>query len=246
MLGQKFESVYDVYTGAESLGLNLRNKHYLMVVDCPQENKEMYFEDIKKYALSDNVDHEILMLNNEIILLLFSEAQEGSVKRWKKLCSQIEKTGIHSAKPFIGLSNYFDKITDVRLAYHQAWNTIQLGRSFFGDQAYLLYSDLGVYALLFETHDLNKMGEYVKENVERLEKYDREHNAEYMKTLRVLLMNGDNVDAIAQKLHVHKNTLFYRKKRIVEIVGHDPLIMPHSLNYLSYFILRSIVKMQQP
>lgn len=66
-----------------------------------------------------------------------------------------------------------------------------------------------------------KAEEIVSPTFEAIENYDKEHGTEYFVTLRAYLLNNMNTKKIAQKLHVHKNTVSYRLQRIEELFHVD-------------------------
>lgn len=51
----------------------------------------------------------------------------------------------------------------------------------------------------------------------RLEKYDKEYNTDYLKTLKAYLFNNQNAVQTAKDLYIHRATIIYRIKRICEI-----------------------------
>lgn len=51
--------------------------------------------------------------------------------------------------------------------------------------------------------------------------FDREHATEYLLTLRYFWMCNRNTQAVCRLMHIHRNTLFYRLKRIHQIMQID-------------------------
>ncbi len=92
------------------------------------------------------------------------------------------------------------------------------------------YDDLGVYGLLVHSDDHHRMDEFVRRWIGPLLDYDREHNAELVRTLGVVLDELTLADA-ADALCVHTSTLKYRVKRIEEILG-MPIRDPRSAFHL--------------
>lgn len=92
------------------------------------------------------------------------------------------------------------------------------------------YDDLGVYGLLVHSDDHQRMDEFVRRWIGPLLDYDREHNAELVRTLGVVLDELTLADA-ADVLCVHTSTLKYRVKRIEEILG-MPIRDPRSAFHL--------------
>ncbi|WP_119065657.1 PucR family transcriptional regulator [Rubrobacter indicoceani] len=54
-----------------------------------------------------------------------------------------------------------------------------------------------------------------------LERYDREHNSDLAKTLRVYFESNANASEAAQRLYLHRNSLNYRLLRVQSITGLD-------------------------
>ncbi len=55
----------------------------------------------------------------------------------------------------------------------------------------------------------------------QLNNYDKVKGTELMKTLRVYLDNLSDASATSAKLNIHRDTLFYRLKKIEQITGWD-------------------------
>lgn len=55
-----------------------------------------------------------------------------------------------------------------------------------------------------------------------LERYDTRHGTNYLETLRVYLSCGRNAARAADCLHLHKTTLFYRLRKLEELIGTNP------------------------
>lgn len=72
-----------------------------------------------------------------------------------------------------------------------------------------------------------------------LEREDREHGTDYIRTLEAYLTSGANLKELAASLHMHRNTLQYRLTRISQLTGidyHDEVMMKNL--YISLVLLR--------
>jgi purine catabolism regulator len=58
--------------------------------------------------------------------------------------------------------------------------------------------------------------------LEPLRRYDREHNADLVTTLDAFLRHRRSWQTTAEALHVHRQTVLYRVRRIAELTGLDP------------------------
>lgn len=60
-----------------------------------------------------------------------------------------------------------------------------------------------------------------RELVERIEAYDRKHNSDLIRTLRVFFAANANASEAADRLYLHRNSLPYRLARVQELTGLD-------------------------
>ncbi len=61
--------------------------------------------------------------------------------------------------------------------------------------------------------------EYCQYVLGRLVAYDRAHNADLLKTLRVYFRSNGNAAESAERLFLHRNSLLYRLQRIEQLLG---------------------------
>jgi DNA-binding PucR family transcriptional regulator len=64
--------------------------------------------------------------------------------------------------------------------------------------------------------------EYYRELLKPLQRYDREHHGDLVKTLNAYLRHGGNSTHTATALYLHRNSLRYRLARIQALTGLDP------------------------
>ena len=60
-----------------------------------------------------------------------------------------------------------------------------------------------------------------RELIGRVEAYDREHNSDLIRTLRVYFAANANVSEAADRLYLHRNSLPYRLARVQDLTGLD-------------------------
>lgn len=96
---------------------------------------------------------------------------------------------------------------------------------------------------LFEDHriplNILKVHEFITDHelgegdaVETISAHDRRHQTDYLQTLRAYCSTNGNISAMADALHVHKNTVRYRLTRLVDEF-HVDLDDPHVRLWLS-------------
>ena len=79
------------------------------------------------------------------------------------------------------------------------------------------FEDLGIYRLLYQVADPNELRGFAEHVLGALLAYDREHQADFLRTLAAYLRYHGNVQNAARELIVHANTVSYRLRRIQTI-----------------------------
>lgn len=83
----------------------------------------------------------------------------------------------------------------------------------------LHYDDAGLYRILCHEALQNELEKFCQEMIRPLIDYDKENNAELIRTLRAYFKYDGNVKRISEKMYVHYNTILYRLQKIKDITG---------------------------
>jgi len=103
----------------------------------------------------------------------------------------------------------------------QARQALTLGCRLFGHGTVTMYHDLGVFALLHAGAGREAFGAFADALLEPLAAYDRKHRTDLLQTLRLYFEVGENVKEAAERLSVHRHTIFYRLNQIAQILKVD-------------------------
>jgi purine catabolism regulator len=106
-------------------------------------------------------------------------------------------------------------------SYAQARRALETTERFGNQGEVVAFEDLGVYRLLFHVSDPSELRGFTEQVLGALIVYDREHNADLVRTLAVFLSNNGNLQATARELNLHVNSVAYRMQRIQSIAGLD-------------------------
>lgn len=90
-----------------------------------------------------------------------------------------------------------------------------------GASGFVAFADLGVYRLLHAVRDAEELRDFYADTIGPLARYDRDRNAQLVRTLRAYFDCGGNLRKLATSLYTHYNTVVYRLRRIEEITGRD-------------------------
>ena len=234
--------------GAE-LGLTITDKTLVVVININsiqnmtkvkvQQEMQRYVKRVLLGRIEElmklyDPDGWLAFRSDTIIWFLNSKNAEMKIQ---DVCGNILK--IFSGKPnlsvSIGISNEFDKETDIPEGYHQAFQAAVLGREHYGENRIVFYDSVWFFSKIRQFREEEAAEDVCRKFLEPVTDYDRTHKTELAGTLECLLMNNGNTQKAADFLYVHKNTVLQRKEKIVELLGFSPFEMPHLLNFLMIF-----------
>jgi sugar diacid utilization regulator len=116
-------------------------------------------------------------------------------------------------EPAIGPANLRQSATEAR-------DAASLGRLTLGPRRIARQSDLGVYRLLLALRDNGALAPFVRQTLQPLDD-DRRSGDLLLETLEVYFANNGNALRAAQQLHLHRNSMLYRLRRVSELLGQD-------------------------
>jgi purine catabolism regulator len=96
-----------------------------------------------------------------------------------------------------------------------------MGLRLFGPAHLTFFGDLGVYRLLLSVGIQKELREFYTEVLGRLLEHDSRNGGELMQTLEAYFKYHGSPSKMAEGMHLHRNTLLYRLRRIQEIIGVD-------------------------
>ena len=139
-------------------------------------------------------------------------------------------------KVAIGIDDKCRPYTMMHISYSKAYKALQSCLRTSGEGV-RFYNDINMEIFTDEISDMSK-----KEYVQKLfSGYNREELAEAVGLLETLYELDGSITAASEKLHMHKNTLQYKLKRICERTGYDPRsIRWSSLFYIAIDFYREI------
>jgi len=118
--------------------------------------------------------------------------------------------GVGRPKPGIG---------GVRACYREADQALTMGTRLFGPGRVVGFGDLGLYRLLYALQGHAELRDFYDDQVRSLLEYDKRTGAGLMQTLEAFFRCHGSPTEMASRLHLHRNTVLYRLRRIEEI-GH--------------------------
>lgn len=118
-----------------------------------------------------------------------------------------------------GIGRCYPGIRGLQRSYQEARKALALGKDMAPGGRTHYFGSLGIYPVLSPLWGTPEAGAFLEETLGRILEYDRNNNAELAHTLEVYFSLLGNLGETAEALHLHRNSLSYRLRRIQEVAG---------------------------
>jgi purine catabolism regulator len=234
-----FRNISDMFECAERIGISMYGKHRVIMIHFEKIAERGITQEVQRIISMENKQNESFAFDDNLVLILASRTNyEEDIDRIKKLYQSIYSR-LKGRIPFrMSISTSYEDAAELENAYQQTLLALKVGKKIYPDWGYVFYHDLGVYGLLYTNYRLSREGAGVYRDILKLGEYDNKHGGRFVDTLQILSLTqeNENIETIARQMNIHKNTLVYRKNKIIEFLGHDPFSMPMRFNYQAYFL----------
>ena len=119
------------------------------------------------------------------------------------------------------VSDVQDSFLDTPRAYRQAREALRISDAMSLDDEVIAYGDVAAYQPYLNFSSVEELDAFCHPAVSTLREHDRTHAVQLLPTLSAFLKNDRDVLMTAAALYVHRNTLAYRIKRILELCPLD-------------------------
>ncbi len=212
------QNIDSLRTRFEYFGYRLRKHLHVFVVDLSREYMPAEQAQPLAERLHPLIRNSIYTLGQTTIKFISSNdeiVEQGA----------FDETGIESilegTSIVIGVSSIF--INPERTPYHieEARRAISLARKLNPSCRIAPFSDYRMLDLANNVTDQKTLYSYRFPPLVHVIDLDIENNTHLAETLYEYLQNPTHPQAVAEKLFIHKNTLYYRLEKIREIMGRD-------------------------
>jgi purine catabolism regulator len=105
--------------------------------------------------------------------------------------------------------------------YREADRALVIARRLFAPGTLTFFQNLGVHRLLLALDGHPELGAFYEETLAAIDQYDRSNRSELLPTLEAFFAADNSLAETAARLHLHRNTVAYRLRRIEQISGHQ-------------------------
>ncbi len=239
-----FTSDERVLTRASELGIDLTDKHYFVVVNLnayqgdPKQNQELthyiqrwYYPKVEQLIRAE-CPSNILHFSSDTLLILLAETACPPQDISRKIIELFSASNTTTVS--VGVSKRFSHFKEIPDAYQEAFEIAIMGRTVYGENHVATFLEVGMLFYL-RRHLKQQAGarDLCNQLLQPLRDSDEHRETELIATARALFQYQLNIKLCAEKLHIHRNTLLYRKNQMQELMGFDPFVTPHSFTFMA-------------
>ncbi|HYL71584.1 MAG TPA: helix-turn-helix domain-containing protein, partial [Candidatus Dormibacteraeota bacterium] len=152
-----------------------------------------------------------------MVLLGAGEAGEASTARLAETVRAECARTTGDAATSAGIGRASAGAAAVRASFREAEQALAMGRKVLGAGLTSSFSHLGLHRLLFALAQHPELADFYEDTVGLLVAYDERTGGELMATLNAFFACHGSPTETAQQLHLHRNTVLYRLRRIEEV-----------------------------
>lgn len=191
---------------------------------------QMYLEQITHNGSFFYYNSFFVLVVNAIKPELLIELGEGMLRRAHKRMP---------GRPlYVGMGSPVTDIENLSVSYRRAEAAAKMAMR--TKTAFLKFEEMGMYRLLYSCTDTGLLAQMRQETLSVLEEHDRRHNSNYVETLRCYLELDGSIQAMAQSMFTHRNTIIYRMNNIKKLLGTELSTPAERLPYQIAFYIRDM------
>ena len=131
------------------------------------------------------------------------------------------ETFSNDIKMLCGISRTFTSLLDTRLNFQQAVESINSGKRANPSQNIFSYENIVMQHIISICEKEAPLKSFCLPNLDKLRLYDASKGTDFYNTLHFFANKFNNPTELAKDLNLHRNTLYYRIKKIEEILEID-------------------------
>ncbi|MBQ0000773.1 MAG: PucR family transcriptional regulator ligand-binding domain-containing protein [Clostridiales bacterium] len=126
------------------------------------------------------------------------------------------KRKLKDRKLYVGVGSKILDVSSLHVAYQRAKAALRMAMK--REENLLYFDDMGLYRLLYTLPDQKLLEEMGPDLIRPLINYDLKHNTNYVETLEAYLKYNGSIQAVAEELYTHRNTVIYRVNNIKKLL----------------------------
>lgn len=191
---------------------------------------QIYLENITHNGSFFYYDGNFVLVMNNVSKNDFDEIVNGMVRRTKRRMPDVPI--------YVGSGSLVLDISKLNLSYHRAKAAVTMAKR--KRKELLHFDEMGIFRLLYSVEDAALLGEMRDGPLQPLIEYDQKHSSNYLETLELYLKYNGSIQAVAEAMFTHRNTVIYRITNIKKMLGTELESTEERLMYQMAFYIRNM------
>lgn len=201
--------------------LTERTESYRLVY-CHIADKEEKIRDYQKYYMLKSGSEEkknVFYYRGGCFIVIYrpdgSENEKGFL-RYREYLQGVLRMPVGDY--WIGLGEiHEDPEEDLQYAMQESLCAQMYARLF--DQRHVWFGEMGIYRVLLPCYQQHWFRKFSIQIIQKILDFDREYDGNLYQTVEYYVRNHANIIEVAERMHLHKNTVRYRINKVKEILG---------------------------
>jgi len=169
---------------------------------------QIYLKNLTHNAHFFYYNGNFVLVINAVEIELSMDIIRSFMERAKKIMTQ---------KLHIGCGSLVTDIMNLHISYRRALAAVSMSQE--TGNSLVVFDEMGVYRILYSVWDRDLLGQICSESLGPLIRYDEKHGTDYIRTLELYLKYNGSIQAVAEAMFTHRNTVTYRMKNIRQMLG---------------------------
>lgn len=188
---------------------------------------QIYLENITHNGSFFYYDANFVLIMNDVSRKDFDEIVEGMISRTKSRMPEVHIS--------VGAGSKVVDIANLTTAYQRAKAAVNMAQHMNRDMVH--FDEMGIYRLLYSVSDKAILKEMSEDLLQPLLTYDAKHNSNYVEVLEKYLEYNGSIQAVAEAMYTHRNTIIYRVTNIKKLLGTELDTTEERFQYqMAYYI----------
>ena len=191
---------------------------------------QIYMENITHNGSFFYYDANFVLIMNDVSRKDFDEIVEGMISRTKRRMPEVHIS--------VGAGSKVVDIANLRTAYQRAKAAVNMAQHMNRDIVH--FDEMGIYRLLYSVSDKAILKEMSEDLLQPLLTYDAKHNSNYVEVLEKYLEYNGSIQAVAEAMYTHRNTIIYRVANIKKLLGTELDTTEERFQYQMAYYIRNM------
>ncbi len=191
---------------------------------------QIYLENITHNGSFFYYDANFVLIMNDVSRKDFDEIVEGMISRTKRRMPEVHIS--------VGAGSKVVDIANLTTAYQRAKAAVNMAQHMNRDMVH--FDEMGIYRLLYSVSDKAILKEMSENLLQPLLTYDAKHNSNYVEVLEKYLEYNGSIQAVAEAMYTHRNTIIYRVANIKKLLGTELDTTEERFQYQMAYYIRNM------